>query len=219
MNYIFDFDGTIADSLVAFIAIFNKNARNSDNPMTAEEIEKLRGMSSRKAIKMAGVRWWQLPKVIMHSIPDFHALVPTLKTFPELPETLQKLQARGDKLFIVTSNTETSVNEFLDRHKLAQYFSAIDTGAGVFSKASHIRNLMDRNNLKRRETVYVGDETRDIQAARLALVKVVSVTWGFNTAAILKRRHPNFLIDTPKQLLDIKLWGYTAFIFRPPILN
>ena len=57
--------------------------------------------------------------------------------------------------------------------------------------------------LKRRETVYVGDETRDVQAARFALIKVVSVTWGFNTKEILRKQRPYYLIDEPKQLLNL----------------
>jgi phosphoglycolate phosphatase len=204
MNYIFDFDGTIVDSFVAMIAVFNKNVRGTDNPLTTEEIQRLRGMSSRRAIRNLGVKWWQVPKLLIEGLPDFHALLPGLNTFPGLQETFVALQQRGDKLFIVTSNTRGSVDTFLGLHNLEKYFTDIDTGAGIFTKSKHIRNLIRKNNLKRRQTVYVGDETRDIQAARLARVKIVSVAWGFNTRAILKRQRPNYLIDTPKELLLIK---------------
>jgi len=64
---------------------------------------------------------------------------------------------------------------------------------------------MKRHSLARKHSVYVGDETRDIQAARLAFIKVVSVSWGFNTREILAKQKPNFLIDSPKDLLGIKL--------------
>src|SRR5690349_8653927 len=113
MNFIFDFDGTLADSLEAMITVFNKNIRGEDSQLTSDEIQKLRGMSSRKALKSLGIRWWQLPKLIIKGLPHFRALIPSLKTFEELPETLQKLKGRGDKLYIVTSNTHESVEEFL----------------------------------------------------------------------------------------------------------
>ncbi len=203
MNYIFDFDGTIADSLEALIAVYNKNIRDNKNPLTPEEIQALRGMSSRRALRHIGVRWWQLPKLLLHGMPDFRALIPGLRTFPELPETLEALNKRGDRLYIVTSNTLGSVEQFLDLHKLRGYFTEIEAGAGVFNKAKYIRALMKKQRLKRRETVYIGDETRDIQAARLAAVKIVSVSWGFNTRQTLKKRHPNFLVDSPKELLTI----------------
>lgn len=205
MNYIFDFDGTLADSFVAMVAVYNKNIRNNENPLTPEEITRLRGMSSRRAIRSLGIHWWQIPKLLLRGLPDFKALLPTLDTFPGLPETLKTLHDRGDKLYIVTSNTGDSVEKFLHLHKVPDYFNDIESGAGIFKKAKHIRKLMRRHGLSRRQTVYIGDETRDIQAARLALVKVVSVTWGFNTRKVLKRMRPNFLIDNPKELLDIKL--------------
>lgn len=205
MNYIFDFDGTIADSLVAFITVFNKNIRENKDPLTPEQIQLLRSMSSRQAIRSLGVHWWQIPKLIAQGIPDFHALLPSLNTFEGLPSTLKELSSRGDKLFIVTSNTRSSVDSFLQQHQLDKYFTDIDTGAGIFKKAKHIRGIIANNHLLKRETVYIGDETRDIQAARLARVKIVSVTWGFNIASVLKKRRPNYLIDEPQDLLGIKL--------------
>ena len=205
MNYIFDFDGTLADSFAAMLAVYNKNIRGTDNPLTPDEIQRLRGMTSRKALRALGIRWWQLPKLLMKGLPDFKALIPTLGSFEHLPETLKIMHARGDKLFIVTSNTRDSVDKFLDLHEIPNYFEDIETGAGLFKKAKYIRKLMKRNGLVRKQTVYVGDETRDIQAARRAFIKIVSVTWGFNTRAILKKQRPSFLIDSPKELLKIEL--------------
>lgn len=205
MNFIFDFDGTLVDSLGAFVSIFNKSVRGGQNPLTDTEINRLRNMSSRKAIKNLGVRWWQLPKLLLQGIPDFHAMLPSLHTFEGLPEVLRDLHKRGDKLFIVTSNTHENVALFLRQHKLEGYFTDISGGAGPFKKAKHIRRLMRTYKIKRKNTVYVGDETRDIQAARLALVRVVSVGWGFNTLAILRKQKPNFVVRQPKELLSVKL--------------
>lgn len=203
MNYIFDFDGTLADSLPALIAVFNKNIRGNEAPLTPEEIQKFRGMTSRQAIRMAGVRWWQLPRVLMTAMPDFYALMSTLKPFDGIPEMLKQLHDRGDKLFIVTSNSNESVRVFLKKHGLGGYFTDVMSSAGLFNKGRTIRRLIKNNNLKRRDCVYVGDETRDVRAARLARIKPVSVTWGFNTAKILKKQRPAYLISHPNELLDI----------------
>lgn len=162
-------------------------------------------MSSRQAIKHIGLHWWQIPKIILQGIPDFHALVPQLNTFKGLPETLELLKKRGDKLFIVTSNTHDIVDKFLHQHDMRQYFIEIASGASLFKKSGYIRKLMKEQGLKREETVYIGDETRDIQAARRAHIKIVSVTWGYNSRDVLKKRHPNYLVEEPKDLLDVKL--------------
>lgn len=202
-NYIFDFDGTLADSLPALIAVFNKNIRGNESPLTPEEIQRFRGMTSRQAIRMAGVRWWQLPKVLMRAMPDFYALMPTLQPFEGIPEVIKKLHARGDKLFIVTSNSNESVNVFLEKHNLTGYFTDIMSNAGLFNKGRMIRRLIRDNNLKRRDSIYIGDETRDVRAARLARIKPVSVTWGFNNAKILKKQRPAYVVSRPSELLNL----------------
>ncbi len=204
MNYIFDFDGTLVDSLPAFIAVFNKNIRGGSNPLTAAEIDRFRAMPSRKAISKLGVRWWQVPKLILQGLPDFRALLPDLKPFDDIPEVLKELHDRGDRLFIVTSNTHDSVEKFLKLHGLEGYFTGMDTASGIFNKSKHIRNMIKVYKLKRKETVYVGDETRDIQAGKLARIKVVSVTWGFNHASILRKHRPHYLIERPQELTSIK---------------
>lgn len=204
MNYIFDFDGTIADSMPAFIAVFNKTVRGNRNPITTEEIEVIRGMTIRRASKELGVKWWNVPKLVLMGMNDFHALVPSLKTFDGMKETIEELNKRGDKLYIVTSNTSESVETFLAKHKLEGYFTDISTSAGLFNKSRYIRRLIKRNNLKRRHSIYIGDEVRDIKAARLAGIKITSVTWGFNNEEILRRHLPTYLVSSPRQLLEFK---------------
>jgi phosphoglycolate phosphatase len=205
MNYIFDFDGTLIDSFPAMLQIFNEKIRNNKDPLTAEEVLRLRGMTSRKAIRALGIRWWQIPKLLFRGLPEFYELIPSLKTFEGLPSVIKQMYERGDKLYIVTSNTHESVDKFLKLQELDGYFTEIVTGAGLFKKAKHIRKLIKEQQLRRVETVYIGDETRDIQAARLARIKIVSVSWGFNTKAILEKKRPHFLIDSPKELLSIKI--------------
>jgi phosphoglycolate phosphatase-like HAD superfamily hydrolase len=202
-NLIFDFDGTLADSLPAMIAVFNKRIRGDENPLTHEEIERLRGMTSRKAIRNLGIRWWQIPKFLLQGMGDFHALVPTLKPFTGLPQTIHLLHKNGYRLFIVTSNTHENVELFLKNNNLNGYFEDMATGSGLFRKAKHIRRLMKKHGLKRRNTVYIGDETRDIAAARMALVRGISVTWGFNTKEILARQRPTYIIDKPKDIISL----------------
>ncbi|MBA2278977.1 HAD hydrolase-like protein [Candidatus Saccharibacteria bacterium] len=205
VNYIFDFDGTIADSLPAFITVFNKVVRGDDNALTDEELLKFRSMTSRQALRMAGIRWWQIPKLLISGMGDFHDLVPTMQTFKGLPAVIKKMYERGDRLYIVTSNTHENVGKFLELHGLNMYFSDISTGASLFRKSGYISRLIRKHNLKRKHTVYIGDETRDVQAARLARLKTVSVTWGFNTEEILRKQRPAYIINKPLELLDIVL--------------
>jgi phosphoglycolate phosphatase-like HAD superfamily hydrolase len=203
MNFIFDFDGTLADSLDAMMSVFNKHLRPANNPITHQEVQTLRGMTSRRALKKLGVKWWQIPKLLMLGMPDFYELIPSLQSFDGMSSTLKKLHARGDQLYIVTSNTDINVQRFLKAQGLEGYFSDIVGGSSLFKKAKDIKKLIKKHSLHKKDTVYVGDETRDISAAKGARIKVVSVTWGFNTSKVLQKKRPHFLIHQPNELLAI----------------
>ena len=68
----------------------------------------------------------------------------------------------------------------------------------LFGKDKIIKKLIKQYQLPLERTYYVGDETRDIEAAKKSNVQVVAVTWGFNSADVLARYKPDYLIDNPK---------------------
>jgi phosphoglycolate phosphatase len=46
----------------------------------------------------------------------------------------------------------------------------------------------------------VGDETRDIDAAREAGVQCAAVTWGIHSRQVLQKHAPAAIIDKPEEL-------------------
>jgi phosphoglycolate phosphatase-like HAD superfamily hydrolase len=51
--------------------------------------------------------------------------------------------------------------------------------------------------------MYIGDETRDISAAKKINIKMIAVAWGFNSFSVLNQYHPDFLVDHPRDVLNI----------------
>ena len=49
----------------------------------------------------------------------------------------------------------------------------------------------------------MGDEIRDIDAAKKTGIKVIAVGWGFNSQEALAAQNPNFLIERPQELIEI----------------
>jgi phosphoglycolate phosphatase-like HAD superfamily hydrolase len=62
---------------------------------------------------------------------------------------------------------------------------------------------MQQNHLSAEEIVYVGDETRDIEASKKIHVKVIAVSWGFNSREALAKQKPEFLIHKPSELIEV----------------
>jgi phosphoglycolate phosphatase len=64
--------------------------------------------------------------------------------------------------------------------------------------------MVSNHGLDRNHVLYIGDETRDIEAAHKAGVRVAAVTWGYNNAEMLKRFSPDYLVSRPHELLSLE---------------
>ena len=62
---------------------------------------------------------------------------------------------------------------------------------------------MKKSGRSKENAIYVGDEVRDIKAAKKAGVKVASVTWGYNLESVLSSFHPDYIINRPEDLIKL----------------
>jgi phosphoglycolate phosphatase-like HAD superfamily hydrolase len=130
--------------------------------------------------------------------------IPQVQPIAGMPLILKQLQQESHlQLGIVTSNQENNVRLFLETHQLSHIFSFIRSGRTLFGKHKLLKKVLKQENLAPENVFYVGDETRDIEAARKTQIASVAVTWGFNSQQILQTYHPDFLISHPQELLEI----------------
>ncbi len=79
------------------------------------------------------------------------------------------------------------------------------------SKARVLRRIVQRSDIDFSQVIYVGDETRDIDASKQVGILVAAVTWGFSSREALATQRPAFLIDHPRQLLGAaQTWSTLA---------
>lgn len=192
VHLIFDFDGTICDGLQPAIDIMNKFLAETHHPPTS--LEEIRRVGFQKLYSQKHVSRVELVKFLLLGRRMMVEKIPRLKSFSGLPTVLKQLSLHHT-LGIITSNSSTNVKLFLAANKLDPYFSFIDDSLNLFGKDKKIK--------RHRCDFYIGDETRDIEAARKAGVKCIAVSWGFESPEILSAHHPDFLVTSPSQLLDI----------------
>ncbi|MBD0266903.1 MAG: HAD hydrolase-like protein [Cyanobacteria bacterium Co-bin8] len=203
-TFLFDFDGTIADTLGAIVEISNRLAPEFGiEPVTTEEIKRLRDLSAEQLLRQTHVPLLKLVRLLRRVRRDLQAEIPHLSLNPGMAEALLKLKSEGHCLGIVTSNSAENVHLFLEVHSLQPCFQFVETGASVFGKNRVLRQLLRRQRLKPAEVLYVGDETRDVDASHRVGIRVIAVTWGFNSRVALERHRPDFLIDVPQTLIEI----------------
>ncbi len=201
---IFDFDGTIADTRNTLVEIGNKLAIEFGyTPLDELELLRLSNLSSREIIKQSPVPAYQIPFFIRRIKKELNKEIATLKPFFGISESLQTLKNSQYQLGIITSNLEENVMAFLINNNLATFFDFIHSGTTLFGKDKIINKVIKKNCFPIDQIIYVGDETRDIEAAKKSKVKVIAVTWGFNSANVLAQYNPDFLISCPQELINI----------------
>ncbi|MBH8553291.1 HAD-IA family hydrolase [Nostocaceae cyanobacterium CENA357] len=201
---IFDFDGTIADTVDALVSIANRLAVEFDYvQITPQELALLRNLTSREIIKYSGISLFKIPFLLKKVKGELKNKIQEFKPIPGIQEALIDLQNHGYKLGIITSNSKENVTAFLNNNELDNLFDFIYSGVTIFGKTTIINNVLRQKQLKPQAVIYVGDETRDIEASKKANIKVIAVTWGFNSQKVLAQQNPDFLIHQPNELLEV----------------
>lgn len=201
---IFDFDGTLADTLETLLAITNRLAVEFGYPkIDMEAVQQLQHLSSRDIIRQSQIPVFKIPFLLRRLKADLKREIRDVALFPGIAESLHEMYQHGHILGIVTSNSTDNVNAFLDTHRLAHLFDFVHSGTTIFGKHRVISRILKQHGFDKNQVVYVGDETRDIESAAKIPVSIVSVTWGFNTRQVLAQYQPDYLIDHPRELVQI----------------
>lgn len=200
---ILDFDGTIADTFEAMLKITNRLAYEFGyQPLTPEDVHQLRQMSSREIIRRSRISAFRIPALIRRIKAELKEEIHQLHLIDGMNDALRGLTEKGNSLGIVTSNSQDNVHAFLKTHRLHDCFEFIHSGTTIFGKARVIHKILRRRGIPPQTVVYVGDEIRDIEAARKIPIRVVAVSWGFNSRESLSQQQPDMLVDHPHELIE-----------------
>lgn len=202
-HFIFDFDGTLADSASWVMSTFNDvAARHGFRRVSDEELQTLRGRPNREIVKYLGVPAWKLPIIATDMRARIAAEIEQIKPFPGVDTLFAALAERGVRITIVTSNSEPNVRSVLGPNS-ASYVQRFECGASLFGKARQFKRAIKASAIASAQTICVGDETRDIDAAREIGVACGAVSWGYATAELLKAQHPDYVFEHMAQLLEL----------------
>lgn len=199
---IFDFDGTIADTLGAIVRVTNRIAPEYGySPTTPEKLKYYQSLSTQEMLKQSEIPLFRLPFLLRRVRRELGAELPSVSLAPHLASTLRELVAADHQLMIMSSNSRKNIQVFLELHGIGDVFESVQGGVGLLSKARVLKRIVQRGGLDFSQVIYVGDETRDVDASNQIGILVAAVTWGFSSREALAAQKPSFLIDHPRQLL------------------
>ena len=194
---IFDFDGTLADSLYATLSTLYHLIHREPLPM--EDISQLRGMTMIQVLHKLKVPLWRalFLKESVHN--EMRDRMDDIALIPGMDELVRAL-AKDYRLFVASSNDVANVQIFLQRFNIKSSFEGVYGDANPMFKARVLRRIIRDNHLVPKRTWYVGDQAWDISAAHRAGMRAAAVAWGFSNLHVLKTRKPDALAFSPDEL-------------------
>ena len=127
------------------------------------------------------------------------------KPYPGIPELLDTLKKKGLALAVVTNKPDRPARRLVEQHFSGLFNAVVGECADRPRKPAPDMPAyaLEQLGLGSGEAVYVGDSQVDIQTARNAGLKVVSVTWGFRDREELEQLQPDWLVVEPMELLKL----------------
>lgn len=211
-HVVFDFDGTLADSMGVVVGLYNALAeKNHYGKLTLDNIEELRGLSLLERCSRLKVPPYRLPWLVLQVGRSLRSAMESIEFNEGIPELLKDLRSRGLRLLILSSNREENIRAFLRHHQAEDLVEGIHCSSSLFGKARLMRAMMKRTGLRPEQLVYVGDEQRDIAACREVGVKVIAVRWGADTLELLQRAGPDHIAEHPRDVAEcVSRWSTPA---------
>ena len=202
---IFDFDGTISETTDALVKYWNDHLAKKHKLRTidSDDLAELRNRTAIEKIAYFKIPFYKLPFVVNTARKNFSRCMDNFATVSGLKSVCERLKKNGCNLAIISSNRENNIRKYLSRNNF-ELFSAIfcDKGYSLFKKHKTINRFLKEYDVKAENLVYVGDESRDVVACRKVGIKIVSVSWGWDSRDVLELVNPDNLVDTTEDLYN-----------------
>jgi phosphoglycolate phosphatase len=201
---VFDFDGTIADTLGESRRIFNQIAPDYGIRQIEEgEMAHLRHLSLKQLLDHLDIPKRRVPAIISRGTGLMRGNITRLQMITGMTEVIIELRKHVHSFGILTSNATANVDLFLRTHGLREQFDFISSTSKLTGKAKHLKAIRKTFSLRPEELLYIGDEIRDIKASQKAGIPVAAVTWGFNSRESLAAEGPEYLFEQPADFLRL----------------
>jgi phosphoglycolate phosphatase len=200
---LFDFDGTLADTASDLSRPLNK--MRAARGLPALPIESLRPFASAGARGLLGAGLDIRPEhedfkaareeFLRHYMEE---ICVDTKLFPGMEELLAGLEARGLRWGIVTNKATNLTRRIVESLGLATRAACVvcgDTTPHLKPNPASLLHAAKALDLPPGDCLYLGDDQRDIVAARAAGMRPVAVEWGYGA--------------------DLHAWEADAVIARP----
>ena len=203
---IFDWDGTLADSIGRIVTAMRVAAQRSGHPERDEDsVKGIIGLGLPEAILTL------YPEMTDAQVVDFRQhyadVYIAMDTEPSplfegVLESLEAFRAEGYRLAVATGKARRGLDRVLKAHGWEDFFDVTRAADETASKPDPLmlNQILAHCDVRPEHALMVGDATFDLQMARNAGIDSVAVGYGAQSMERLLAFEPRLAIDTFSQL-------------------
>jgi HAD superfamily hydrolase (TIGR01549 family) len=200
---IFDFDGTLGDTILILLKIYNDLADvHGLRHVEHKDWLRLRQGTFREGFKWSGMSPFQAPGMITQGLKMMEAHTSEVKLFPEMMKVVKHFKSKGYDLYVLSTNSDKVIKQVLDEHGYGDDLTVLKSSK-VFGKSRDIKRLVKEKGLVKQDVWMVGDEARDMVAAKKAGVNGLAVTWGLQPEKMIKKVKGIIIVHTPGDVIKV----------------
>lgn len=199
--YIFDFDGTLVNTFYDSVIAYNKALKKHGQPLY-------------KYSKLENVDYNDFINNMTHNEEILNTYAEEYnnsekihtKAYPDITETLQKLEKHGKTLTICSNRIQQQLDEYTKKiFPTIKFKQVIGFNIGEKTKPDPymINKILNNTTYKKEEIIYIGDRKTDIQTAKNVEIDVAIVTWGQGDKETYEDSYPIKIIEKPEELLNL----------------
>lgn len=199
-----DYDGVLVDSMdeiATMICAAGKFVDAARVP-TLADLQKIEDLTFENVGKLMGITKKSLPlfaRHVFHMLANEPAISPA---FPGMPEVI-KVLSQKHRIAIIISNTKLRVEKTLKQYDLATCVSIIIDSEDPAPKSNKILQVCSLLEVSQDQAIMIDDTIGDIKHGEVAGIKTMAVGWGYQPPSMLKVAAPDFIANTPQDLIDI----------------
>ncbi len=213
---IFDFDGTLINSIPDLTLAINKMLSHYNlSPLTVKQVTPFIGNGAEPLVKRAleySIKNKEISKELLDEAFNIYFSAYKEVTceetymYPGVLETLNYLHKKGYKMVICTNKPFGFVEPILDKLSIKHFFKSW-VGEDSLSKkkpdAIPLFHLANEMNATVEKSIMIGDSKNDILAAQNASMESIGVSYGYNYNENISDYNPTIVVDNFADLQEL----------------
>lgn len=208
---IFDWDGTLMDSIDKIVACIKQAAINCDLvPPATIAIRNIIGLSLDKAMLTLFPSLSVSQKNLMikaYREQYMHSNHQTTPFYPGIKACLTALKEKGYRLAVATGKGRNGLTQMLRQEQVEDLFCVTCCAEETASKPDPLmlHKILDDFNIDSSQALMIGDSSYDLEMANNAGIDCIGVTYGVHDKDILNAFNPIVLLDDLSKQLELYL--------------